>query len=51
MAELGDNHLKHILRFLAKGLLMLVGSLPHSTLQVGEKRPHSVVTVLDVAVQ
>lgn len=50
-AELGDNYLKHILRFLAKSLFVLVGSLPHSTLKVGEERPHCVVAMLDVALQ
>lgn len=46
-----DYHLEHILRFLAESLLMLVGSVPHGTLKVGEQRPHCFVTVLDVAPQ
>lgn len=49
--EQEDNHLKNILRFLAKGFLVLVGSLPHSALKMGEQRPNCAVTVLDVAMQ
>lgn len=45
------NYLEEILRFLGKSLLMLVGSILHSTLKVGEQRPQHLVTVLDVTLQ
>lgn len=45
------SHLKHIVGLLAEGPVVLVRSLAHGALQVGEERPDGVVAVLDVAAQ
>lgn len=46
-----DYHLEQILGRPAESPLVLVASVLHGLLQVGEEGPHSFVAVLDVAAQ
>lgn len=46
-----DYHLEQIVGLLAESPLVLVASLPHGLLQVGEEGPHALVAVLDVGAQ